>query len=181
MVIRLMLVDDHQIVREGLRSLLAKEMDIQVVGEAEDGRDALRLCGELKPDVVVMDVSMQGLNGIDATRELTTSFPDVRVLALSMHSDRRYVSDMLAAGARGYLMKDSAYDELALAVRLIWRDSRISPRLWPKSSSRTTSRVSRAQRRTLFRPRRCSRPASARCFSLSVRDIRPNRPRRCCI
>lgn len=119
MPIRLVLADDHQIVREGLRSLLAKEMDIQVVGEAEDGRDALRLCADLRPDVVVMDVSMQGLNGIDATRELKADFPDVRVIALSMHSDRRYVSDMLAAGADGYLIKDSAFDELASAVRAV--------------------------------------------------------------
>lgn len=119
MSIRLVLVDDHQIVREGLRSLLAKEMDIQVVGEADDGRDALRLCAELMPDVVVMDVSMQGLNGIDATRELTSESDRPRVIALSMHSDRRYVSDMLAAGASGYLMKDSAYDELASAVRAV--------------------------------------------------------------
>jgi DNA-binding NarL/FixJ family response regulator len=119
MPIRLLLVDDHQIVREGLRSLLAKEMDIQVIGEAEDGRDALRLCAELKPDVVVMDVSMHGLNGIDATRELTVECDRPRVIALSMHSDRRYVADMLSAGASGYLMKDSAYDELASAVRTV--------------------------------------------------------------
>lgn len=119
MPIRLMLVDDHKIVREGLRSLLAKELDVQVVGEAEDGLDALKLCGQLKPDVVVMDVTMQGLNGIDATRELRASHPDVRVIALSMHRDRRYVSDMLAAGASGYLIKDSAYDELATAVRTV--------------------------------------------------------------
>ncbi|MRS11962.1 MAG: response regulator transcription factor [Actinobacteria bacterium] len=119
MSIRLLLVDDHQIVREGLRSLLAKEMDIEVVGEADNGRDALRLCAAFKPDVVVMDVTMQGLNGIDATRELTTDHPDVRVIALSMHSDRRYVSDMLASGASGYLLKDSAYDELATGVRTV--------------------------------------------------------------
>lgn len=119
MATRLVLVDDHQIFREGLRSLLAKEMDIQVVGEAEDGRDAIRLCSELRPDAVVMDVSMQGLNGIDATRELTTQHPEIRVIALSMHSDRRYVSDMLSAGASGYLLKDSAYDELASAVRTV--------------------------------------------------------------
>lgn len=114
-----MLVDDHQMVREGLRSLLAKELDIQVVAEANDGHEAIRLCSQINPDVVVMDVSMQGLDGVDATRQITDSFPAVRVIALSMHSDRRHVSDMLSAGASGYLLKDSAYDDLALAVRSV--------------------------------------------------------------
>lgn len=119
MGIRVLLVDDHQIVRDGLRSLLGKQMDIEVIGEADNGRDALVLARELLPDVVVMDIGMRELNGIDATRQLKTEHPAVKVVALSMHSDRRYVSEMLAAGASGYLLKDSAFDELTLAIRSV--------------------------------------------------------------
>jgi DNA-binding NarL/FixJ family response regulator len=117
--IRVLLADDHQIVRDGLRSLLAKQMDIEVVGEAENGREALERARELRPDVVVMDIGMRELNGIEATRQVIQEVPDTRVVALSMHSDRRYVADMLAAGASGYLLKDSAFDELALAIRTV--------------------------------------------------------------
>ncbi len=119
MTIRVLLVDDHKIVRDGLRSLLAKQMDITVVGDAENGREALVMTRELSPDVVIMDIGMRELNGIDATRQLRADNPEVRVVALSMHSDRRYVSEMLAAGASGYLLKDSAFDELTLAVRSV--------------------------------------------------------------
>ncbi|PKQ30445.1 MAG: DNA-binding response regulator [Actinobacteria bacterium HGW-Actinobacteria-10] len=119
MSIRVMLVDDHQIVRDGLRSLLAREMDIEVVGEAETGRDAIPLAMKLRPDVILMDITMRGLNGIDATRQLIADIEGMRVIALSMHSDRRYVADMLSAGASGYLMKDSAFEELSLAIRTV--------------------------------------------------------------
>lgn len=119
MSIRVLLVDDHKIVRDGLRSLLAKETDISVVGEADSGRDALALATQLRPGVVLMDITMKGLNGIDATRQIISEVPGLRVIALSMHSDRRYVSDMLAAGASGYLMKDSAFEELAVAIRTV--------------------------------------------------------------
>lgn len=118
MSIRVLLVDDHKIVRDGLKSMLAKEADIEVLGEAENGREALELVAKDAPDVVVMDIGMRELNGIDACRRLTTEYPTVRVVALSMHSDRRYVSEMLAAGATGYLLKDSAFDELATAIRM---------------------------------------------------------------
>jgi len=117
MGIRVLLVDDHKIVRDGLRSMLAKQMDIEVVGEADNGRDAITATRENRPDVVIMDIGMRELNGIDATRQLVAEFPTVRVVALSMHSDRRYVSEMLAAGATGYLLKDSAFDELTTAIR----------------------------------------------------------------
>ncbi len=115
----MLLVDDHQIVRDGLRSLLAKEMDITVVGEASSGREAIGLAIELNPDVVLMDITMKDLNGIDATRQLKAVNVDLRVIALSMHSDRRYVADMLSAGASGYLMKDSAFEELSTAIRTV--------------------------------------------------------------
>jgi two-component system response regulator NreC len=117
MSIRVLLVDDHKIVRDGLRSLLAKQMDIEVVGEAENGRDAISLTRKTQPNVVIMDIGLRELNGIDATRQLVAESPGVRVIALSMHSDRRYVAEMLAAGASGYLLKDSAFDELATAIR----------------------------------------------------------------
>lgn len=119
MSIRVLLVDDHQIVRDGLRSLLAKQIDIEVVGEAENGREGLQMARELKPDVVVMDIGMRELNGIDATKQLLAESPQTKVVALSMHSDRRYISEMLAAGACGYLLKDSAFDELAAAIRAV--------------------------------------------------------------
>lgn len=119
MAIRVLLVDDHQIVRDGLRSMLAKQLDIEVVGEADNGRDGITSTRETHPDVVVMDIGMRELNGIDATKQLLAEMPGVKVVALSMHSDRRYVSEMLAAGASGYLLKDSAFDELAQAIRSV--------------------------------------------------------------
>lgn len=119
MTIRVLLVDDHQIVRDGLQSMLTRQMDIEVVGESDNGRDGIAAARQLHPDVVVMDIGMRELNGIDATRQLLAEMPDVRVVALSMHSDRRYVSEMLAAGASGYLLKDSAFDELAEALRTV--------------------------------------------------------------
>lgn len=118
MSIRVLLADDHQIVRDGLKSMLANELDIQVVGEAENGRQALDIAREIKPDVVVMDIGMHDLNGIDATRRFTDEQPNVHVVALSTHSDRRFVSAMLAAGATGYLLKHGAFEDLATAIRM---------------------------------------------------------------
>lgn len=117
MSIRVLLADDHRIVREGLRSLLDREADIEVVGEAEDGRKALELVRELEPDVVVMDISMPNLNGADATRQIVRDFPRVRVLALSAYSNRMFVINMLKAGALGYLLKECASKELVEAIR----------------------------------------------------------------
>lgn len=119
MSIRVLLVDDHKIVRDGLRSMLSKQMDIEVVGESENGREGINDARTLRPDVVVMDIGMRELNGIDATRQLVAEIPAVRVIALSMHSDKRYVSEMLAAGACAYLLKDSAFDELTRAIRAV--------------------------------------------------------------
>lgn len=116
---RILLADDHQILREGLKGLLARQPDMQVVGEAADGRTTVRMASELAPDVVVMDIGMPGLNGVEATRQIAAHHPGVRVIALSMHSDRRYVTEMLRAGAAGYLVKDSAFEELAQAVNAV--------------------------------------------------------------
>lgn len=116
---RILLVDDHALLREGLRSLLEKQADMEVVGEAEDGRVAVELVRRKLPDVVVMDITMPNLNGIDATRQMGREFRDVKVIALSMHCNRAFVADMLKAGASGYVLKDSLFDELADAIRTI--------------------------------------------------------------
>jgi len=117
MSIRVLLADDHRIVREGLRSLIDKEEDMEVVAEADNGRSAVELARDCCPDVVLMDISMCDLNGIDATRQITATSGNIKVLALSMHGDEQFVAEMLAAGAFGYLLKDCAVDELSHAIR----------------------------------------------------------------
>ena len=116
MSIRVLIADDHKIMLAGLRSLLEKQTDFEVVGEADNGRKAVQMAQEKKPDVVVMDVSMPDLNGIEATKQIIESLPETRVIALSMHSDKRFVMGMLRAGASGYLLKDCASQELANAI-----------------------------------------------------------------
>jgi DNA-binding NarL/FixJ family response regulator len=120
--IRALLVEDHQLVRECLRAALEKETDIEVVAEAQNGRDAVRLAQEHQPRVVVMDVVMPDLNGIEATRQILAVTPGTKVLALSMHSDRRFVAGMLSAGAAGYVLKNAAFEELADAIRSVATD-----------------------------------------------------------
>jgi DNA-binding NarL/FixJ family response regulator len=122
MSIKILLVDDHAIVRQGLRSLLEKEPDIEVVGEAEDGRKAIELTRELLPDVVVMDITMPNLNGVEAARLITQELPKVKVIALSMHSDRTFIVSMLKAGASGYILKECLSDELVEAIRTVAGD-----------------------------------------------------------
>lgn len=119
MSIRILLADDHRLFREGLRSLLKEEADMEVVAEASDGRTAVEQAGELKPDVVAMDISMPDLNGIEATRQIASRVPGTRVLCLSVHSDSRFVEGMLKAGASGYLLKDCANEELIQAIRAV--------------------------------------------------------------
>jgi DNA-binding NarL/FixJ family response regulator len=119
MSIRVFLADDHQIVREGLRTLLEKQPNMEVVGEAKTGREAVQLVKELLPEVIVMDISMPDLNGVEATRQIIAKTPSIKVIALSMHSDKRFVVEMLKAGASGYLLKDSASKELIRAVQTV--------------------------------------------------------------
>ncbi len=119
MTIKIVLADDHQIVRHGLRSLLTAEPDMKVVAEADNGRAVLRLTKEFSPDVVIMDISMPGLNGIEATRQIVAEVPGVKVIALSMHSDSLFVLNMLKAGASAYLLKDCALEELVKAIRCV--------------------------------------------------------------
>lgn len=116
-VIRVLLADDHSLVREGFRRILDGQPDIVVVGEAPHGRAAIDLIEKLQPDVLLMDVTMPEMNGIEATRRLARQFPHVRVLALSMQKDRAYVREMLRAGARGYLLKECEEEELLSAIR----------------------------------------------------------------
>jgi DNA-binding NarL/FixJ family response regulator len=118
-VLRVLLADDHQIMRDGLRALLEAQSGMQVVGEAEDGRTACEMAARLRPDAVVMDIGMPELNGVDATRRIAAELPSVRVIALSMHADRRFVAEMLRAGASGYLVKDAAFEELVDAIRAV--------------------------------------------------------------
>jgi len=119
MSIRILLVDDHAIVRHGLSRSIQQQEDMEVIGQASDGHAAVELARELAPNVIVMDVSMPGLNGIEATRAILHASPGTRVVALSMHSAKRYVREMFRAGASGYLLKDCEFDELVQTIRLI--------------------------------------------------------------
>jgi DNA-binding NarL/FixJ family response regulator len=119
MSVRVIIADDHRIVREGLLSLLEKEPNMEVVGQANNGRATVELARELKPEVIVMDITMPQLNGIEATRQILADVPSVRVIALSMHRDKRFVAGVLAAGATGYLLKDCALEELVQAIRVV--------------------------------------------------------------
>ena len=117
--IRILLADDHAVVRQGFKMILSAQPDMEIVGEAGNGRQAVELAEQLRPDVVVMDVAMPELNGIEATRRLGESAPHTRVVALSMHKDSVYVREILRAGARGYLLKDSGAADLVSAVRSV--------------------------------------------------------------
>jgi DNA-binding NarL/FixJ family response regulator len=119
MSIRILLADDHKLLREGLRSLISEQPDMSVVAEAEDGRSAVQLAARLSPDIVIMDISMPGMNGIEATRLILAENPAVQVMTLSMHLDRRMVLEMFKAGASGYLLKECAFDEVVHAVQLV--------------------------------------------------------------
>ncbi len=126
--ISVLLVDDHALVRQGFRKILEDEQDIEVVGEASNGSDAVTQAEKLRPEVIVMDVTMPSLNGIEATRRILKSLHHTQVLALSMHKDRVYVREMLKAGAKGYLLKDSADSDLIAAVHALSRgDGYLSP------------------------------------------------------
>lgn len=117
--IRLLLVDDHQIVRAGLRMLFLAEPDMEIVGEVGSGDEALQAARDLKPDVIIMDVAMPGMSGIEATRRIKEASPDTAVLALTMHEDEQYFFEMLNAGASGYIPKRAAPDDLVSAIRVV--------------------------------------------------------------
>lgn len=119
MSIRILLADDHQIMREGVRTMLENQPGMEIVGEAADGRTAVQLVRKLSPDVVVMDIGMADLNGIEATRYIREESEDVKVIGLSMHSSSQLVAEMLKAGASGYLLKGCAFAELCKAIRVV--------------------------------------------------------------
>jgi DNA-binding NarL/FixJ family response regulator len=128
MSVRIILAEDHRITREGLVNLLQERSDMEVVGEAENGREAVKLASELSPDLVIMDVTMPDLNGIDATRIITSGSNNTKVIALSMYSDKQFVQGMIQAGASGYLLKDCAFEELVAAIQaVIQGDTYLSP------------------------------------------------------
>jgi DNA-binding NarL/FixJ family response regulator len=141
MSISVLLVEDHKIVREGTRQLLEQSADLKVVGEASNGLEAVRLAGEIRPDVIVMDVRLPGLNGIDATRTITARFPGIRVLILSAFEDDSYVFPLLEAGASGYLLKTSSGSELVEAIKLVYEgQTALSPRISAKIINRIGGR-----------------------------------------
>lgn len=123
-MIKVILADDHKLVRDGLQAILDREGDINVVGEAGDGRAVIRQCRRLKPDVILLDISMPGMSGIDAAREILDSFPGVEVVILSMHSTKEHIYQALKVGARGFLRKETAGVEVADAIRAVSRGER---------------------------------------------------------
>ena len=125
--IQVLLVDDHVILREGLRSLLSLQEDIEVVGEAGDGQAALELIGSLKPDIVLMDIAMPVMDGLAATRRIKQDFPEVRVLILTQHDNREYVFSLLQAGAVGYILKKAGGAEVVTAIRSAFAEGAFLP------------------------------------------------------
>lgn len=137
----MLLVEDHQIVREGTRQLLELHPDMHIVGEASDGLEAVNLAGVLQPDVIVMDVRLPKLNGVEATRAITTRHPKIKVLILSAYEDDSYIFPLLDAGASGYLLKTSSSTELASAIRLVFAgEMALSPRISAKIVNRLGGR-----------------------------------------
>jgi len=115
--IKVLIADDHEIVRKGLRELINQQSDMQVISEAVDGEDAIQMVQEYSPDIILMDVVMPKMNGIDATRKIKSQFPHTRIIALSIYADRSYVIQMFKMGVSGYLLKESAFNELIKAIR----------------------------------------------------------------
>jgi DNA-binding NarL/FixJ family response regulator len=119
MSIRIILADDHKVLRHGLSQALKNEADMEIVGQAENGHEAIRLTQELRPDVIIMDIAMPELNGIEATRQIIKDHPKIKIIALSMHSSKKFIHEMFKAGAKGYLLKDCEYAELINAIRTV--------------------------------------------------------------
>jgi len=130
MSIKIMVVDEHKILREGLATLIAKQPNMEIVGEAADGREALDLVEKNTPDLILMDITMPNLNGIEATLKIKSKRPEIEIIALSLHSDRRFVLGMIGAGASGYLIKQCTFDELVLAINTVMEGKKyLSPEI----------------------------------------------------
>jgi len=130
MSVKIILADDHDIIRQGLRHILEREPDLEIIGEARDGIEVIQLVAQSPPDVVIMDITMPESNGIEATRRLHQTYPEVKVIVFSCHSTRTFVLDMLRAGASGYMLKQSPVNELSKAVRVVLKDQAyVSPSL----------------------------------------------------
>ncbi len=130
MNIKILIVDDHKLMREGLRILIEKQSGMKVVGDANNGRTAVKMVRELSPDIVIMDIAMPDLNGIEATHQIKSEFQNTRVVVLSMHADKRFVAKVLKMGASAYLLKDSAFEELVHAIHDVINNRIIlSPRI----------------------------------------------------
>jgi len=128
MGVRILLVEDHIVMREGLRGLISQEADMEVVGEANDGQQAIELARQLRPDVIIMDVRMRGIDGVEATRQIKAEMPDLKVVVLSAYDNREYIVGMAKAGMSGYLLKDCAFEELVGAIRTVLQNkSYLSP------------------------------------------------------
>lgn len=122
MSLKIMLADDHKVLRHGLSQAIEAEEGMEVVGQAENGHEVVELCRKITPDIIIMDISMPSLNGIDATRQILKELPKVKIVALSMNSEKKMIHEMLRAGAKGYLLKDCEYSELVEAIRIVAKD-----------------------------------------------------------
>ena len=141
-LIKVVVADDHTILRQGIKALLDNQAGIEVIGEAKDGREALTLIERLQPDVILMDIAMPGLNGLEATRRIKKKFPKIKVLVLTMYTNEEYVFQILQAGANGYLVKETAFQDLISAIRAVYRDEAfMSPSISKKVINRYTQRA----------------------------------------
>ena len=122
--IKILLVDDHKLLRDGLRNIIEQRSNMHIIGEASEGREAIKLCSKLLPNVIVMDVAMPGLNGIEATRQIHKNNPKIKIIGLSMHSSKQFIQSMFKAGAFGYLLKDGDSDELITAISTVMQNKK---------------------------------------------------------
>ncbi len=149
--IRIMLADDHTLFRQGIRTLIAVETDMEVIGEASNGSDVVERCGELRPDLVLMDIGMPGLSSFEAIRQIKKARPETKILFLTMYDDEDYLVEGMEVGASGYVLKDSPAQQLVAAIRDIWRGgSYLSPRMLSQLVDDFRSRIKSANRMPRF-------------------------------
>ncbi len=122
--IKILLVDDHKLLRDGLRNIIEQKSNMEIIGEASDGREAIKIASKLQPNVIVMDVAMPGLNGIEAAKKINKNHPEIKIIGLSMHSEKQFIQGMFKAGAFGYLLKDGDADELITAISTVMENKK---------------------------------------------------------